>query len=107
MTSQILDDNGDSRSTYRDDAENGQYGGSFPLSQMSLVSTDDFLPESARESGGEDTDDQIRQTFQRNNTNSISGGINNSSLQRKPSFLEPGSHYDGGGFQFGSGLSQE
>lgn len=29
-----------------------------------------------------------------------------SSLERKPSFLAPGSHYDGGGFQFMSGLSQ-
>jgi hypothetical protein len=39
-------------------------------------------------------------------TTSLGANAKKNTLHRKPSFLGPGSHYDGGGFQFMSGLSQ-
>lgn len=98
-----MDDN--DRRGYQYDAENGQSGNNFPLSQMSFVSGDDFRSNTICES-----DEVLSSNIQRNNTgNSITStsGNRNTNLQRKPSFLDPESHYDGGGFQFMSGLSQE
>jgi hypothetical protein len=85
---QILPENSDSRGTYRDDSD--VYG----LSQLSYL-----------QSGDEANDES---TLLRTSTiSSVSSFVpQNNTLHRKPSFLGPESQYDGGGFQFLSGLSQ-
>lgn len=106
-----MDDNGDSRGTYRDDMDSLQFGGMFPLSQISLASGEDLiLPkgETREEDTETEREDPIDGTNLHRNPSDCSsnGNQQNNSLHRKPSFLGPGSHYDGGGFQFMSGLSQ-
>ncbi len=82
---QILPENSDSRGTYRDDSDN--YG----LSQLS------YLGDEANEESS---------LLRSNTISSISSFVPQNTLHRKPSFLGPESQYDGGGFQFLSGLSQ-
>jgi hypothetical protein len=117
-------DNGDSRGTYRDDADSVQFGNNFPLSQISLASGEDLILPTRGEGAGDGEDTETETEIEANSSGtsgllhriltdgtagasvSVSGTNPKNALQRKPSFLEPGSHYDGGGFQFMSGLSQ-
>jgi hypothetical protein len=104
ITSQYLEENGDSRSTYRDDAESGGvFGNNFPLSQISLASGDELL---LLDQQSRERDDEAAAHLQQTHQHGTRSSTSHSSLERKPSFLGPGSHYDGGGFQFMSGLSQ-